>query len=158
MLRRASGKPPKPSMVVFCRYPVVVLIARGGCRGCCCRVPCFCSLGVFAVLSFGSGSVCVVASVGSVAAWCRRLAFWFPSRSAAASWLWRLRAVRRSWRRVPVPGSSAWLRGGFAFPRVGSLRWLGAFWLVLCVRGVGVGGRRRSAWVCRVPPGRWVRG
>lgn len=73
-------------------------------------------LGVFVVFA-----VVLVARAGGR----RRLAVrWaFSSRSAVASFLWRFRAWRRFWARVPVFGSSAWLRGGFSLPVRGSLTW-----------------------------------
>lgn len=119
----------------------------------------FLSLGVFAVaLFFGSGSLSVVFSVSSVAPSFRRVVWRCSSRSVAARLLWRFRALRRAWRSFPRLGSRAWVRAGLSLPRPGSLAWLAALSVVVCVRGAGVGGRRRSAFVVAVPAGRFVRG
>lgn len=48
-------------------------------------------------------------------------------------------------------GSAGWLRAGLSLPPVGSLRWLVMCPSLVCVRGPGVGGRRRSAFVCACP-------
>ena len=85
MLRRGrAGKPPKPSVVALRRYPVVVLIARGGCRG----SPC-------SLLLLVGGVCCVLAVVAVVGAWgCRPAGcLLVAALSCLAGWLLGLRPV-----------------------------------------------------------------
>lgn len=109
---------------------------------------------MFFPVFWGSGPVSVVFSVARGRVVCR-----CASRSAAARLLWRFRAARRWVRRFRSAsgffgcGCSWGLRPlGVvpAVPRFG-LRWLALRGVVVCVRGVGVGGRRRSAFVASVP-------
>lgn len=58
--------------------------------------------------------------------------FSFSSREEVARFLRAFRRWRRFWRGTPIFGSSAWVRSGLSFPRVGSVAWFAFF--PCCVR------------------------
>lgn len=110
---------------------------------------------VFLPVFWGEGPVSVVFSVARGRVVCR-----CASRSAAARLLWRFRAARRVVRASWREGARGVLRPPASvpgFPRFG-LRWLASRSPVVCVRGAGVGGRRRSAFALLVPLFRRFRG
>lgn len=103
---------------------------------------------MFLPVFWGSGPLSVVFSVARGRVVCR-----CASRSAAARLLWRFRAARRAVRASWRVGARGVLRPPASVPSVPrfGLRWLAARSPVVCVRGLGVGGRRRSAFVSSVP-------
>lgn len=103
----------KPSMVALRRYPASFKPAFG-------RLSfSLFFLGVFVVFAV------VLSSRGFGRPLCVR--FRCASRSEVARLLWAFRRFRSCWRRAPLRGSSAWVRGGWVFPRVGSLSWFAFF-------------------------------